>query len=199
MLVSILIYFLNSLINFPVHRPQEIIPFILLSAFILLLKKDIKYLKKTKLVINFLVVVALFFTSILSFKQHQSLVNENILKKQYYGAGDKYNGNDFIAVNYKFPNLSSNTVPIATYMAKKLIVKNQTSKQIIMGLDDPYPLGEMESESQSSYPGKILDLAQDQKILTSEECDAIWDDNVLQWLFGDDKKKKQDLINKIIS
>jgi aminocarboxymuconate-semialdehyde decarboxylase len=81
----------------------------------------------------------------------------------------------------------------------QLIVKNQTSKQIIMGLDDPYPLGEMESESQSSYPGKILDLAQDEKILTSEECDAIWDDNVLQWLFGDDKKKKQDLINKIIS
>ena len=68
-----------------------------------------------------------------------------------------------------------------------------------MGLDDPYPLGEMESEIQSSYPGKILDLAQDQKILTSEECDAIWDDNVLQLLFGDDKKKKQDLINKIIS
>jgi O-antigen ligase len=128
LLVSILIYFLNSLINFPVHRPQEIIPFILLSAFILLLKKDIKYLKKTKLVINFLVVVALFFTSILSFKQHQSLVNENILKKQYYGAGDKYNGNDFIAVNYKFPNLSSNTVPLATYMAKKLIVKNEYEK-----------------------------------------------------------------------
>jgi|TARA_B100001059_G_C17602146_1_gene460102 aminocarboxymuconate-semialdehyde decarboxylase len=81
----------------------------------------------------------------------------------------------------------------------QLIIKNQTSKQIIMGLDDPYPLGEMESESQSSYPGKILDLAQDQNILTSKECDSIWDENVLQWLFGDDNKKKQELINKIIS
>ena len=37
------------------------------------------------------------------------------------------------------------------------------------------------------------------KILTTEECDAIWDHNVLQWLFGDNKKKKQDLINKILS
>ena len=81
----------------------------------------------------------------------------------------------------------------------QLIIKNQTSKQIIMGLDDPYPLGEMESESQSSYPGKILDLAQDQNMLTSKECDSIWDENVLQWLFGDDNKKKQELINKIIS
>ena len=81
----------------------------------------------------------------------------------------------------------------------QLMVKNQTSRQIIMGLDDPYPLGEMESENQSSYPGKILDLAQEQKILTTEECDAIWDHNVLQWLFGDNNKKKQDLINKILS
>ena len=37
--------------------------------------------------------------------------------------------------------------------------------------------------------------SQEQKILTSEECDAIWDHNVLQWLFGDNKKKKQDLID----
>ena len=81
----------------------------------------------------------------------------------------------------------------------QLIIKNQTSKQIIMGLDDPYPLGEMESKNQSSYPGKILDLAQDQQLLSSEECDAIWEDNILQWLFGDDQKKKQDLISKIIS
>jgi aminocarboxymuconate-semialdehyde decarboxylase len=79
-----------------------------------------------------------------------------------------------------------------------LIVKNQTSKQIVMGLDDPYPLREMESENQSSYPGKILDLAMEENILTSEECDNIWDDNVLQWLFGDDEKGKQELIQKII-
>jgi len=38
----------------------------------------------------------------------------------------------------------------------------------------------------------------EQKILTSDECDKIWDDNVLQWLFGDDEKGKQELIDKII-
>ena len=32
-------------------------------------------------------------------------------------------------------------------------IKNQGTKQVLMGLDDPYPLGEMESEKQSSYPG----------------------------------------------
>jgi aminocarboxymuconate-semialdehyde decarboxylase len=57
----------------------------------------------------------------------------------------------------------------------------------------------MESEPQSSYPGKILDLALEQKIITETEKEEIWSDNVLQWLFGDDQKKKEDLVNKITS
>ena len=80
-----------------------------------------------------------------------------------------------------------------------LLVKNQGVKQVLMGLDDPYPLGEMESEIQSSYPGKILDLAKEQKILTEQDCDAIWEDNVIQWLCGDDELAKQKLIKRILS
>ena len=67
-----------------------------------------------------------------------------------------------------------------------------------MGLDDPYPLGEMESESQSSYPGKILDLAKERKILTAEECDQIWEDNVLQWLYGEDEESKAKMVKRIL-
>ena len=67
-----------------------------------------------------------------------------------------------------------------------------------MGLDDPYPLGEMESTAQSSYPGKILDLAQKQGVLDQEECNAIWEDNVLQWLLGDDQTAKNQLVEKIL-
>jgi aminocarboxymuconate-semialdehyde decarboxylase len=81
----------------------------------------------------------------------------------------------------------------------KMLLENQKSSQILAGLDDPYPLGEMESEPQSSYPGKILDLALEQKIITETEKEEIWSDNVLQWLFGDDQKKKNELVNKIIS
>ena len=67
-----------------------------------------------------------------------------------------------------------------------------------MGLDDPYPLGEMESEIQSSYPGKILDLALEREIINSQQYDEIWEDNTLRWLFGNDEKAKQDLIDKIL-
>ena len=80
----------------------------------------------------------------------------------------------------------------------ELLVKNQGSQQVVMGLDDPYPLGEMESEQQSSYPGKILDLAMERKILTPTECDAIWEDNVIQWLCGDNPTVKQKLVARIL-
>ena len=80
----------------------------------------------------------------------------------------------------------------------ELLIKNQGSTQVLMGLDDPYPLGEMESIPQSSYPGKILDLAQNQGILNQEQYDAIWSDNVLQWLFGNDQAQKDVLIKKIL-
>ena len=81
----------------------------------------------------------------------------------------------------------------------QLLIKNQGSKQVLMGLDDPYPLGEMESEQQSSYPGKILDLAIEQGIINKTERDEIWDDNVLQWLFGDNEKAKKELVDKILA
>jgi aminocarboxymuconate-semialdehyde decarboxylase len=81
----------------------------------------------------------------------------------------------------------------------ELLIRNQGSKQVLMGLDDPYPLGEMESEQQSSYPGKILDLATERKIITETERDAIWEDNVIQWLCGDDEAAKQKLITRITS
>ncbi len=80
----------------------------------------------------------------------------------------------------------------------KLLVENQGTKQVLMGLDDPYPLGEMESETQSSYPGKILDLAMERNIITQPEYDAIWEDNVIQWLCGDDATAKEKLVKRIL-
>ena len=79
------------------------------------------------------------------------------------------------------------------------MVKNQGVKQVLVGLDDPYPLGEMESVVQSSYPGKILDLAKDRNIITSEDADHMWEDNVIQWLCGDDEKAKKKLVDRILS
>ena len=78
-----------------------------------------------------------------------------------------------------------------------LMVKRQGTNQIIMGLDDPYPLGEMESEAQSSYPGKLLDLAMNRNIINQEQYNEIWEDNVVRWLVGENEEKKQKLIDRI--
>lgn len=81
----------------------------------------------------------------------------------------------------------------------ELLIKNQGSKQVLIGLDDPYPLGEMESDEQSSYPGKILDLALNKNIINETERDDMWENNVLQWLFGEDDQAKNDLKARILS
>ena len=80
-----------------------------------------------------------------------------------------------------------------------LMLKRQGSSQIIMGLDDPYPLGEMESEAQSSYPGKLLDLAIYRNLISQTQYDEIWEDNTLRGLFGNDKVEAEKLIHKILS
>ena len=81
----------------------------------------------------------------------------------------------------------------------ELLIKNHGAKQVLMGLDDPYPLGEMESTKQSSYPGKILDLALDRKIINQDQYNAIWEDNVIKWLCGDDTTAKEKLVNRILN
>ena len=61
--------------------------------------------------------------------------------------------------------------------------------QIILGLDDPYPLGEMDNEQQSSSPGRLLDLAVTENIITKKEYKEIWDDNVVRWLCGNNTQE----------
>ena len=82
------------------------------------------------------------------------------------------------------PNIFFDTLVHDTLSLELMIKRQKGTDQIIMGLDDPYPLGEMEDERQSSYPGKILDLAVDEGIITKEQQTEIWSKNVIKWLCG---------------
>ena len=79
----------------------------------------------------------------------------------------------------------------------ELLVKNQSADQIVLGLDDPYPLGEMESEPQSSYPGKLLDLAMEREIINQHEYDEIWGPNTVRWLCGEDESARDEFVDRI--
>ncbi|MCL6294225.1 hypothetical protein [Jejuia spongiicola] len=57
----------------------------------------------------------------------------------------------------------------------------------------------MESDVQSSFSGKLLDLAIDRDIINQKQYEDMWGVNVHRWLFGDDEIAKQTLINRIIN
>lgn len=80
------------------------------------------------------------------------------------------------------PNIYFDTLVHDIESFALMVKRNGGTNQIIVGLDDPYPLGEMESTPQSSYPGKLLDLVRDKGIITPKQYDEIWCDNVLNWL-----------------
>lgn len=63
----------------------------------------------------------------------------------------------------------------------QLLKERSGVSQILAGMDNPYPLGEMETVP-GSYPGKVIDDAEKLGIITSIEKQEIWHDNVLNWL-----------------
>ncbi len=78
------------------------------------------------------------------------------------------------------PNLFFDTLVHDSYTLQLLKIRVGAG-QIVAGLDDPYPLGEMEGVA-NSYPGRVIDFAVESNILTQEESDAIWSTNVMRWL-----------------
>jgi aminocarboxymuconate-semialdehyde decarboxylase len=63
----------------------------------------------------------------------------------------------------------------------ELMVKRSGTSQIVAGLDDPYPLGEMQSVPHS-YPGKVIDEAVEASVITAHDRDMIWYNNVMDWV-----------------
>lgn len=83
------------------------------------------------------------------------------------------------------PNIYFDTLVHDTGSLELMIKRQNGTDQILLGLDDPYPLGEMNNETQSSLPGKLLDLALEEKIITKEQHSQIWYDNIVNWLCSD--------------
>lgn len=82
-------------------------------------------------------------------------------------------------------NLKSNNVFVDTLVhdvySFRLLVDRLGTDQILAGLDDPYPLGEMESVP-GCYPGKVIDEAVEHGFISSAERAEIWEKNVLRWI-----------------
>ncbi|RMG82675.1 MAG: amidohydrolase [Bacteroidetes bacterium] len=98
----------------------------------------------------------------------------------YEGRPDLFEGAADPRASLARSNLFFDTLVHDPY-SLRLIKDRQGSAQIVAGLDNPYPLGEVESVP-GSYPGKVLDDAVALGFISEEERARIWFDNVLRWL-----------------
>jgi len=98
----------------------------------------------------------------------------------YDGRPDLFNGAKDPRNTLGHPNVFFDTLVHDSYTLQLLKIR-VGSGQIVAGLDDPYPLGEMEGVARS-YPGRVIDFAVEAGILTPEESKDIWHKNVTRWL-----------------
>lgn len=101
----------------------------------------------------------------------------------YDGRPDLFEGTQNPRTSLGHPNLFFDTLVHDSYTLE-LLKRRVGVSQIVAGLDDPYPLGEMEGVG-NSFPGRVIDFAVEVDILTQREADEIWRDNVLRWLGKD--------------
>lgn len=110
------------------------------------------------------------------------------------GRPDLFEGKNHPRKAVGHPNIFFDTLVHDTLSLELMSKRNKGIDQIMVGLDDPYPLGEMESTPQSSYPGKLLDLAVQEGIITREQQQQMWEANVLRWLGAD---KNEQMMSRI--
>ncbi|MBU53915.1 MAG: amidohydrolase [Deltaproteobacteria bacterium] len=98
----------------------------------------------------------------------------------YKGRPDLFEGVTHPKETLGHPNVFFDTLVHDPYTLQ-LLKHRVGTDQIVAGLDDPYPLGEMESVP-DCHPGQVLDDAVVLGILDDTERAQIWKDNVLRWL-----------------
>lgn len=116
--ILLVVFFGNTMLNFPIHRSQEIIPFMIFSALILSIS-NIKLLwnKKNPLLIYFLLIL-LIPSSAIAYQEHKSLIIQGQLLSDYEKGYYSIKRNTLDKINFKLPNLSANTAPVSSYLSR---------------------------------------------------------------------------------
>ncbi|HLO56777.1 MAG TPA: amidohydrolase family protein [Saprospiraceae bacterium] len=100
----------------------------------------------------------------------------------YKGRPDLFVGSRDPETNSSNSNVFFDSI-VHDVLSFELLIKRAGVSQVIAGLDDPYPLGEMESVT-GCYPGKVIDEAVDASMISAKDRDDIWYKNVKNWLYG---------------
>jgi len=116
MIIVFVIVIYNSLINFPIHRTQEYIPFIICCAFIFSKRVFAKKDKKSNLLT--IMLILLIPSIFIAINEYKALKIQGILLKDYANNKFSLDLKEVEKIGYKLPNLASNSVPISTYLSR---------------------------------------------------------------------------------
>ncbi len=116
LLCAFAIFLIDSLINFPFHRPQEIILFIVIVSTIMKSKKVVgKFQNKLFLPI---LLILLIISVYVNAKQINASKFENQLLNDLNNSSFTISQEKLNEYDYTFPNLTSNTIPFSSYLAR---------------------------------------------------------------------------------
>lgn len=117
-IISLGIFLMNSFLNFPIHRSQEYIPFLILSAFILSTNQNTFHSKKKNSLIIYALIILTLTAAFFSYKEHDSLILQGVLLSDYRNGKFSIDKKELDEINYKIPNLTSNAVPVSSYLSR---------------------------------------------------------------------------------
>ena len=129
-IILFVLFFLNSMINFPLHRSQEFIPFILCCSLIMSSVEVKDSSSGSKPFILYILVLLSIPSSILAYKEHKSLIIQDLLLLDYSNNTFTLNTKNIDQIDYKYPNLAANTVPISSYLSRYYFQEKNYNKSL---------------------------------------------------------------------
>lgn len=120
-------------------------------------------------------------------------INVGRRKQGFEGRPDLFEGAKHPEESIGLSNVFFDTLVHDVY-SFRLLLDRQGISQIVSGMDDPYPLGEMETVP-GCFPGKVIDEAVQKGFISEKEKKEIWFDNVVEWLCG---TEKEDFLKRIL-
>ncbi len=129
-IILFVLFFLNSMINFPLHRSQEFIPFILCCSLIMSSVEVKDSSSGSKPFILYILVLLSIPSSIFAYKEHKSLIIQDLLLLDYSNNTFTLNTKNIDQIDYKYPNLAANTVPISSYLSRYYFQEKNYNKSL---------------------------------------------------------------------
>ena len=121
LLIATIMFLLNSMVNFPIHRSQEYIPFIIIAALLFSLSQNENTYDMKRTYILSLLLILLIPSSTLAYYEHKSLIVQDKLLADYSSNNFSLDMNELEKINYQIPNIAANVVPISTYLSRYYI------------------------------------------------------------------------------